>query len=115
LADAQGIGVRHPERVRLRVVDHVPGGIPRWLRKVMRPLGLYSASTSGMSLRYGIFIRSDRWGDRQLVCHELVHTRQYEQLGGIRRFLKPYLFEYLASPGYPFGPLEQEARKLADR
>jgi hypothetical protein len=114
LADAKRIGVRYPERVRLRVVDQVPGGIPSWLRKVGTPLGLCSPSTSGMSLRYGIFIRSDRWGDRHLVRHELIHTQQYERLGGIRPFLTLYLFECLAAPGYPFGPLESEARELAN-
>jgi len=115
LADARRIGVRYPERVRLRVVDQVPGGMPGWLRKIVTPLGLCSPLTSGMSLRYGIFIRSDCWGDSPLVRHELVHTHQYERLGGIRPFLKLYLFECLASPGYPFGPLEQEAKQLGDR
>jgi hypothetical protein len=113
LADARHLGVRHPERVRLRVVDAVPGGMPRWTRGLGGLVGLCSASTRGMALRYGIFIRSDHWGDRRLVRHELVHTHQYEQLGGIRPFLKLYFLECLVSPGYPFGPLEQEAQQLA--
>src|SRR5215467_14486228 len=80
LADAHRLGVRHPGRVRLCSVNQVPGGVPKWLRKLLTPLGLCSDSTSGMSLRYGIFVRSDFWGDRRLVRHELVHTRQYERL-----------------------------------
>jgi hypothetical protein len=67
-----------------------------------------------MSLRYGIFIRSDCWGDRQLVIHELAHTAQYERLGGIWPFLKLYLSECLVTPGYPFGPLEQEAKRAEE-
>jgi hypothetical protein len=111
LNDARKIGVRNPERVRLQTVPLVPGGMPRWLRAILTPLGLCSPLTAGMSLRYGIFIRSDCRGDQQLLRHELVHTRQYEQLGGIWPFLKAYLYECLADPGYPFGPLEQEAQQ----
>ena len=61
-----------------------------------------------MSLRYGIFVRSDCWNDRELVAHECVHTSQYEQLGGIEEFLKQYLAECL-SLSYQGAPLEQEA------
>src|SRR5206468_3870873 len=82
-ADASRLGIKHAQRVRLRAIDQVPGGMPRWLRALVTPLGLCSPLTSGMSLRYGIFIRSDAWGDRRLVRHELVHTLQYERLGGI--------------------------------
>jgi hypothetical protein len=111
LNDARKIGVRNPERVRLQAVPLVPGGMPRWLRAIATPLGLCSPLTAGMSLRYGIFIRTDCCGDQRLVRHELAHTRQYEQLGGIWPFLKAYLYECLAAPGYPFGPLEQEAQQ----
>jgi hypothetical protein len=111
LADARRLGVRRPERVRVLAVQLVPGGMPALLRAIVRPLGLCSPHTSGMSLRYGIFVRSDCWGERGLICHELVHTIQYERLGGFWPFLKEYLFECLAEPGYPFGPLEQEAQE----
>src|ERR1017187_6058169 len=45
---------------------------------------LISPSTGGMTLRYGIFIRTDCWGQRPIIAHELVHTSQYERLGGSR-------------------------------
>jgi hypothetical protein len=60
-------------------------------------------------------VRSDFRGDRRLVIHELAHTRQYERLGGIRPFLREYLYECLVTPGYPFGPLEQEAIEVEGR
>jgi hypothetical protein len=63
-----------------------------------------------MTLRYGIFVRSDCWGDRRLLVHELVHVAQYERLGGFRAFLRQYLQECI-TPGYPFGELEQEAKR----
>src|SRR5207237_8159399 len=106
LNDARRIGVRFPERVRLRVVDQVPGGMPHVLRAILKPLGLCSTSTSGMSLRYGIFIRSACWGDKRLLIHELAHTVQYARLCGIWPFLQLSLSECLLTPGYPCGPFE---------
>ncbi len=67
-----------------------------------------------MALRYGIFIRSDCWGEHGLVAHELAHTAQYERLGGIRPFLRQYLLECLTI-GYPAAPMEQEAIAAASR
>ncbi len=112
MVDAQRVGVVTPERVRLRVVDEIPAPLHGTLRKVAEKAGLISPLSMGMALRYGIFIRSDCWGDRSLVVHELVHTAQYERLGGIQPFLEEYLWECLTPPGYPFGALEQEAKSI---
>ena len=114
LADARMLGIRRPERVRLRFVDEVPDGMPRWLRAMVRPLGLCSPLTVGMSLRYGIFIRADCRGNRGLVIHELAHTKQYERFGSVWSFLHSYLNECLGPPGYPFGALEQEATQVEE-
>jgi len=65
-------------------------------------------------LQYGIFIRLDCWRDRALIAHELVHTAQYERLGGILPFLRQYLFECVTI-GYPEAPMEQEAIAVAAR
>src|SRR5262245_12950446 len=81
ILDAKRIGIAAPERVRLRVADQVPPLHPM-LRWAGRKTGLISDSTIGLTLRYGIFIRSDHWGERHLVVHELAHTAQYERLGG---------------------------------
>jgi hypothetical protein len=51
---------------------------------------------------------------RRLVVHELVHVMQYERFGGIEAFLKEYVKEVAFDPGYPHGPLEQEAERLVD-
>jgi len=67
--------------------------------------------TIGLTLRYGIFIRSDCWGERRLVVHELVHTLQYERLGGFMPFLQQYLHECITI-GYPAAPMEQEAKRI---
>jgi hypothetical protein len=111
LAVARRLGVQFPERVRVLTVPEVPP-LSAPVRFLGRRLGLVSAHTRGMSLRYGILVHSDCWGDDGLIAHELVHTLQYERLGGIAPFLKAYLAECLIHPGYPFGPLEQEAQTV---
>lgn len=114
LADAKRLGVACPERIRLLAVEKVPPlPLSPWLRKMGEKCGLISRFTAGMSLRYGIFVRSDWWGHRRLIIHELAHTAQYERLGGFRGFLEAYLAECV-SPGYPFGALEQEAERRVE-
>jgi len=112
IADARRIGIIAPERVRLRVVDRIPSPLHPVLRFGGRKIGLISDDTIGLTLRYGIFIRADHWGERRLLVHELVHTAQYERLGGFRPFLEAYLLECLTPPGYPFGDLELEAKTI---
>lgn len=107
-ADARSIDVLHPEKVRLLKVTRIPIPENPALRDAANAIQLISARTGGLALRYGIFIRADRWDDRRLVFHELVHTLQYERLGGFQEFLRQYLFECI-TVGYPAAPMEQEA------
>lgn len=107
-ADARKIGVAHPERVRLLSVSDVPIPEHPALRAAAEATQLISPLTAGLTLRHGIFIRADCWGERRLVFHELVHTLQYERLGGFQQFLQQYLYECITI-GYPAAPLEQEA------
>lgn len=58
--------------------------VPLWLPGI-------GASTLGRV----IVVRHDRAGDRALLAHELVHVRQWRELGMIR-FLRSYLGEYVA-------------------
>jgi len=112
--DARLSGVRHPERIRVAVVPHVPrpdDGLLKHFNDVVR---LITPDTQGMSLQYGIFIRADCQGDRSLLVHECVHTSQYERLGGIAAFLKQYLEECVHYV-YPETPMEQEAVETTRR
>ena len=111
VADAKRIGIIHPDRVRLRVVDEIPSPEHPALRRAAEMTGLLSPLTAGLTLRYGVFIRSDFWGERRLVVHELAHVAQYERLGGFRPFLEQYLHECITI-GYPAAPLEQEAIRI---
>jgi hypothetical protein len=109
LADARRVGVVQPERVRLLRVIRIPAPTHPILAAAATATNLISPATAGLTLRYGIFVRADCWGQRLLVMHELVHTSQYERLGGFEAFLRPYLLECITPPGYPYGPMEQEA------
>ena len=111
MADAKVIGVLHPGQVRLRKVREMPMPDHPALKQAAEATGLISPLTVGLTLRYGIFIRADHWGERQLIVHELVHTAQYERLGGFEPFLRQYLMQCLTI-GYPTAPLEQEAKRI---
>ncbi len=108
MADAKAIGVRAPERVRLLALAQVPAPGDFTLKTAAAAIQFLTPDTRGLALRYGIFVRSDCWGEHGLVAHELAHTAQYERLGGIRPFLRQYLLECLTI-GYPAAPMEQEA------
>jgi len=108
LTDAKSIGVRNPERVRLLRVDTIPVPAHPMLRAAAASISFLTSAPSGLALEYGIFIRADRWRERGLIAHELVHTAQYQRLGGILPFLRTYIFQ-CATVGYRNAPLELEA------
>jgi hypothetical protein len=108
LADARAIGVAEPDRVRLLQLDRVPFPTDPMLRAAATAIQFLTPATCGLTLRYGIFVRSDCWRERALIAHELVHVMQYERLGGILPFLRQYLSQCI-TVGYPAAPLEQEA------
>jgi hypothetical protein len=112
LADAAAIGIAEPARVRLLAVPTVPLPLQRLARFSRLFVGTTFEETSGLTARFGIYLRADVAGDRHLVVHELTHTAQYERLGGIRPFLRQYLAECLTR-GYSAAPLEEDARRSA--
>lgn len=115
LDDARQVGVLMPERVHLLSVKQIPLPQHPALAAAAKATHLISPDTAGLTLRHGIFVRADHWEDRLLVVHELVHTMQYERLGGFQQFLHAYLLECINPPGYPHGPMEQEAVATAAR
>lgn len=111
-SDAVKLGVHFPDRVRLLAIATVPLPLSALARFAKVLVGTSFEQTSGLTARYGIFLRREFASDRALIAHELTHTRQYEDLGGIRPFLRRYLAECLGA-GYLASPLEQEARQAA--
>lgn len=111
MGDARDIGIAAPERVRLLQVEEIPLPEHPALRAAAKATGLLSPETAGLTLRYGILIRSPFWGERDLVAHELVHVWQYEQFGGFAPFLRQYLWECITL-GYAKAPMEREAQVI---
>jgi len=112
--DAKRVGVIYPEKVRIFKVPQIPMPKHPVLRAAVEATQLITPSTVGLTLRYGIFIHSNFSDDRSLIVHELVHTSQYEKLGGFLPFLRKYLLQ-LINIGYPEAPMEQEAIKMSEK
>lgn len=112
--DARRVGVIHPEKVRIFKVPQIPLPKHPVLKAAAEETQLITPTTVGLTVRYGIFIHSDFSDDRYLMVHELVHTSQYEKLGGFLPFFRKYLMQ-LINIGYPEAPMEQEAIKTAEK
>jgi len=114
LADARLVGVARTERVRLFRVEQIPLPQHPDLEEMKEAMQLTTLALPGLALRYGIYLRADRWGQRRFVVHELAHTAQYERLDGVRAFLECYLYQCLAI-GFTSAPMEQEAIAITQR
>ena len=112
LSDAKKIGVAYPDKVRVLAVNAIPRPKHPLLKAACNQTNFLTPDTDGLTLRYGIYIRSDCANERRLYVHELVHVAQYEELGGIQQFLQKYLSD-IATIGYSSAPMEQEALKIA--
>lgn len=115
--------VRRLLPVELASYDHVPPAIAG--RVVVVRVPVLPPGAAGMTLGRFVLVRrdsmADRTGRRRLLAHELVHARQWAELG-VARFLWRYLRGYAAqlrllrshAPAYLAIPLEVEARAGAD-
>ena len=114
LSDALRVGVKDPERVRLLRVETIPSPEHPTLKAAYIAGNFAPSAPRGLTLHYGVFVRADQWRDRALIVHELVHTAQYERLGGMEPFLRQYFFE-CATVGYRKSAMENEAVTTAVR
>lgn len=108
LAIARGVGVVHPEQIRVLFIARLPLPTDPELRRAARSAGLLGPGVIGMTLGHGIYIRKDHDSPR-LLSHECRHVFQYEQAGSINAFLRRYL-EQIARFGYASAPYELDAR-----
>lgn len=111
LTDAKTIGIQHPERIRILLVDTVPVPEVGELHFVLQKTQMLPQNAIGITFGYGIYIQKAHQSDRSLLVHEMTHTMQYERLGGIAAFLEQYIHECL-SVGYFQAPMEVEAREV---
>lgn len=99
---------------------HVPEVDRRRARILVVPWLVPGAAA--MTIGRLVLVRRGWEEDRPLLAHELVHVRQWRELG-IVGFLRPYLGAYFGGRGRGLGhqaayhaiPLEAEARQLAGR
>ena len=67
------------------------------------------SNIGGMTLNRGILIKKGIETKREVIAHELVHVKQYQDAGSIYKFLKEY-FKEVNKYGYYTAPMEVEAR-----
>lgn len=110
---AKRIGLQQPESVRLYYVDSLPAPTEPHLEAAARRFGYSSPFIDAYTFGYGIWIKNDAKGDKELLAHELIHVRQTEQLG-MEEMVRQYLMQ-LYIYGYRNAPLEVEAYDEAAR
>jgi len=113
LADARRVGVQDPERVRLLVVDRIPPPDDAELADAARRAQIITDASKAVTIGHGIILRADRWQDRELILHALVHVAQCERSGGLEFFVEQYLSDRATCANFSVGSLEEEARQLA--
>jgi len=104
---ARRMGVANPGRIRVLTVEEVPRPEDPDLLAFAESIGFLDQEPNGLTLGYGIFIRSGTRANR-LISHECRHVFQYEQLRSIENFLRAYLSQVVQF-GYWQAPLEQDA------
>jgi hypothetical protein len=113
IADAERVGVQDPSRVRLLVVDRIPAPEDAELAEAARRAQIITDASRAVTIGHGIIIRADRWQDRELLLHQLVHVAQCERSGGLEAFVEQYLSDRTTCAQFSVGSLEEEARGLA--
>lgn len=111
--DAIRVGVKEPSRVRVLVVDRIQLPEDKQLAEASRRVDIISESSRAIAIGYGIVVRADRWGDRELLVHQLVHVAQSERCGGLEPYVREYLGDRRDCPEFTVGAFEEEARRIA--
>jgi hypothetical protein len=107
---AKKIGIKSVDKVRVVYVDEFPFPKDKHLVEFARSHGFDSPELVGITYGYGIYIRN---GQKYILPHELIHVRQFEELG-VENFMKRYMLE-LAIMGYRKAPIEVQAYNEAKR
>ena len=108
------LGIKKIDQVRICQVNAIPEPDNPRIVRLAAGFGLSFSDSAGMTFSYGIFVLHSCAQDYSLLTHELVHVRQYEQAGSIKRYLEEYVRQ-LATHEYQNMPLETEAMHEAIR
>jgi len=109
-ATAEALGIRQIDKIRVWKVDTMPTPENPQIQALAERFGLSIAGSGGLTLGHAILVLRSQATRGNLLAHELVHVRQYEQAGSISLFLKRYVAE-LVQFEYENMPLEREAAK----
>ena len=112
IQDAKCVLIAAPEKVRVLEVPNVPMPPQRLLYSTLVKSGVFSLDACGLTLEYGIFLKTGALPLQYWLTHELVHVAQYERMGGLALCQRQYLQECLRV-GYEQSALEQEAHQTA--
>jgi hypothetical protein len=112
---AQELGIQNVDTIRVLEVDTMPTPpenleIENLTDQFSRPI----AGASGLSFGRAILVLRPLANDYNLLTHELVHVRQYEQAGSLSSYLRRCSDEAMHFE-YPTMPLELEATREADK
>ena len=113
ISDAERAGVKDTGRVRVLPVDRIPMPAELELAEAAMRAQIISEISPAVTVGYGIMLRADRWRDRELLLHQLVHVAQCERCGGLAFFVEEYLTDRSTCADFTVGSLEDEARNLA--
>ncbi|HSH39468.1 MAG TPA: hypothetical protein VK993_11850 [Chthoniobacterales bacterium] len=113
IRDAERVGVRDTPRVRVLPVDRMPLPGNLQLAQAAQRAQIITEASAAVTIGHGIMIRADRWRDRELMLHQLVHVAQCERCGGLESFVEQYLTDRSTCADFSVGALEDEARNLA--
>ena len=111
LAFGRGIGIETPESVRILAVPRIPSPLGGLLAPLEDRIGFSISQAAGVTLGHGIYL-TESCESFELVTHELVHVRQYQDFRSPLFFIWHYFYECLAF-GYHDAPLEREAVALS--
>jgi hypothetical protein len=78
ISTAQAVGVKRPEKIRIKMVSRIPVPKDTLLAQAASLTGLLGPDTAGLTLFYGIFVVEETYS-RQLLAHECRHVHQYEE------------------------------------
>jgi hypothetical protein len=112
-SDAFQVGVQHWERIRLLIVDRIPVPDHAELAEIAARTQILTPASRAFTLGYGIIVRADSWGDRELLLHNFVHVAQCERAGGLEQWIHQYLSDRLTCDDFSLGNFENEARSTA--
>ena len=112
LAWAEQLQMLHPEKIRVLHVTRIPSPVPQFIENFIQKRGFPVGNAAGMCMRYGIYVVEKYSHSKSLLAHEMVHTHQFERLGGMWYFLREYLYQTMLL-GYINAPLEHEANAKA--